>query len=91
MIKDQDIIHITHTQGGISEFKKTGVYPNYLIFYSDKQKKKWKHKFNGIKKEGKLISGGKLLYYYSIDESDWKVFDCNGNEVQTSYTNILND
>tara|TARA_R110002020_G_scaffold83633_3_gene207831 strand:+ start:1146 stop:1427 length:282 start_codon:yes stop_codon:yes gene_type:complete len=64
---------ITHQQGGMREFQRTGVYPNYLIFYSPTYKRTWKFKLKKESKEGELKIKGTVVYNYKFDESGCEI------------------
>lgn len=91
MSKLKDIVHVTFSQGGMLESIRTGVYPQYLDFYSEIQCKSWRHKVKGDSKKGTLKSGGNLLYSYNFTNEGCEVLDSNGNKVEVLMTHIMCD
>ena len=62
-------LEITHIQGGTREFERTGIYPNYLIFYLTGTRQKWKVNIKQNPQEGYLKSKGKVVFEYHFDDS----------------------
>ena len=58
---------ITHIQGGMREFERTGIYPEYLHFNLPGTRQNWKIRITQTPQEGVLRSKGKVLYEYSFD------------------------
>jgi hypothetical protein len=61
-------MEITHIQGGMREFERTGIYPEYLLFNLPGTRQSWKVRIKQTPQEGVLKSKGKVLYQYSFDE-----------------------
>ncbi len=57
-------LKVSHRQGGRSEFEKTGIYPNYLIFNSEKYDIEWKVRIENESQNGSLLFNGKIVYNY---------------------------
>lgn len=55
------------------EYQRTGIYPNYLEFYSASLKKTWRHKLKSETKSGDLILNGKTIFKYVYSEGICKV------------------
>lgn len=55
-------------QGGLMEFEKTGIYPDYLYFHSAKYKKSWRHKVKETPLTGKLVKDRKVVYEYKLTD-----------------------
>lgn len=78
-----DIIRVKHSQGGMSEFERSGIYPQSLYFYSPKHKKSWLYKVKVRRQEGFLKNAGKILYkYLFVEDRVCKVCDENGTPVK---------
>ncbi len=60
-------LEITHVQGGMREFERTGIYPEYLLFNLPGSRQSWKVKIKKTPQTGVLKSKGKVLYEYSFD------------------------
>jgi hypothetical protein len=61
-------IKLTIVQGGMIEFDRTGVYPEYLIFYSQEFKRSWRVKLRNKKQTGKLKLNGKIMFEYQYSD-----------------------
>lgn len=61
---DLEIIHI---QGGMREFERIGIYPEYLLFNLIGTRQSWKVRIKQNLQEGVLKSKGTVLYEYSFD------------------------
>ena len=64
---------IQKIKGVMHEYQQTGIYPNYLEFYSTSLKKTWKHKLKSETKSGELILQGKIVYKYIYSDCFCKV------------------
>lgn len=62
-------LQITHIQGGMREFERTGVYPEYLQFNLPGTRQNWMLKIKQTPQQGVLKSKGKVLYEYHFDGS----------------------
>lgn len=60
-------LEITHIQGGMREFERTGIYPEYLLFNQAGTRQNWTIRIKLTPQEGVLKSKGKVLYEYSFD------------------------
>lgn len=60
-------MELTHIQGGMREYERTGVYPEYLLFNLPGTHQSWKVRIKQTPQEGVLKSKGKVLYEYSFD------------------------
>jgi hypothetical protein len=60
-------ITITHQQGGMREFERTGIYPEYLIFNLPGTRNSWRIRIKEKPQEGFLKSKGRIVYHYSFD------------------------
>ena len=69
---------ITDVQGGMQEFQRTGIYPEYLLFNLPGTRQNWKIRVKQTPQEGMLKSKGKVLYEYSFD-GNW----CKFRKVKT--------
>jgi hypothetical protein len=57
-------LEITHQQGGMLEFERTGIYPEYLIFNFPGTPQSWRIRIKKKFQEGVLKSKGKIVYHY---------------------------
>lgn len=64
---------VTHSMGGRMEFEKTGIYPDYLIFSSEKLQFTWKFRRTAGLQTGVLKINGKDYYNFTFDETGCKV------------------
>lgn len=60
-------LKITFQQGGMREFEKTGVYPEYLLFTLPGTNQNWRVKIRQKPQQGVLKSKGVVAYEYSFD------------------------
>lgn len=60
-------LEITFQQGGMREFERTGIYPEYLFFNLKGTKQHWRVKFKNNPQQGVLKSKGVVVYEYSFD------------------------
>ena len=58
---------ITRIKGGIREFEKTGIYPEYLLFNLPGTRQSWRIKLRDKKQEGVLKSKGVVVFDYSFN------------------------
>lgn len=58
---------ITLQQGGMREFERTGIYPEYLLFTLPGKKQSWRVKIKKKPQQGVLKSKGEVVYQYSFD------------------------
>ena len=68
---------VTHQQGRRFEFEKTGIYPEYLLFYSPSLKRNWRFKLKSKKQTGVLKVNGIVTFNYTYNDSE-----CNIQEVK---------
>ena len=74
-------IEITHIQGGMREFERTGIYPEYLLFNLPGTRQNWRIRIKRIPQKGILKSKGKVVFEYSF-YGHW----CKFREVQNNGT-----
>ena len=60
-------LNITFQQGGMREFERTGIYPEYLLFNLPGTRHSWRIRIKEKPQEGFLKSKGKIAYHYSFD------------------------
>lgn len=60
-------LEITHIQGGMREFERTGIYPEYLLFNMPGTRQSWRIRIKQTPQQGFLKSKGKSLYEYRFD------------------------
>ena len=66
-------LEITHVQGGMREFERTGVYPEYLLFNLPGTRQNWKVRIKQTPQNGFLKSKGKVVYEYRFKEHSLKL------------------
>ena len=52
-------LEVTHIQGGMREFERTGVYPEYLLFNLPGTRQKWRIRIKQTPQQGVLKSKGR--------------------------------
>ncbi|MCG9970726.1 plasmid pRiA4b ORF-3 family protein [Christiangramia crocea] len=62
-------LEITLIQGGMREFERTGIYPEYLLFNLPGTRQSWKVRIKQKPQKGVLKSKGKVLYEYNFSDS----------------------
>ena len=62
-------LEVTHIQGGMREFERTGIYPEYLLFNLPGTRKNWRIRIKQTPQTGVLKSKGRVLYEYRFDGS----------------------
>ncbi|WP_029038755.1 hypothetical protein [Salinimicrobium xinjiangense] len=67
------MLEIIHVQGGMREFERTGIYPEYLLFNLAGTRQNWTIRIKQTPQQGVLKSKGKVLYEYSFDGT-WCTF-----------------
>ena len=60
-------LYITHVQGGMREFERTGIYPEYLLFNLPGTRQSWRIRIKEKPQEGVLKSKGRIVYHYRFD------------------------
>ena len=60
-------LEITYQQGGMREFERTGIYPEYLIFNLPGTRQSWRVKVKKKPQKGVLKSKGVVVYEYKFD------------------------
>ena len=65
-------MEVTHIQGGMREFERTGIYPEYLLFHLPGTRQSWRIRIKTTPLKGILKSKGKPTYEYSWDGSRCK-------------------
>ncbi len=60
-------LNITFQQGGMLEFERTGIYPEYLLFNLSGTRQSWRVKLRNKKQEGVLKSKGKVVFEYGFN------------------------
>lgn len=70
-------LQITHIQGGMREFERTGIYPDYLLFNLSCTRQSWKVRIKKTPQEGVLKIKGKVLYEYNFDG-----YSCNFRKLE---------
>ena len=60
-------LELTIQQGGMIEFEKTGVYPEFLIFNSSQLRRTWRFKKKNKIQNGVLKVNGQIVFHYFFD------------------------
>lgn len=55
-------LKIFKTRGGRKEFEEKGIYPENLIFSSEKDHGKLQCRYNGMPQKGSLNINGKIIF-----------------------------
>ena len=72
-IKLLESLVISREKGGMFEFEKTGIYPDYLVFKSSFLKKSWRQKVKSETQKGTIRSNGINLFQYQLTRSGIKI------------------
>jgi|GEM_PF-2068485 len=78
----KETVEVEYQRGGMLEYEKTGIYPEYLIVTSKKWNCRWKKSISGDKKEGVLYMNKKPKYRYHMTGEDIKIYNMDGNAVE---------
>lgn len=62
-------LEVTHIQGGMREFERTGIYPEYLLFNLPGTRQNWRIRIKQTPQQGVLKSKGKVVFRYWFDGS----------------------
>ncbi len=57
---------VIRRQGGMEAFKESGIYPDFMIFYSTYYDYTWTEQFTSETQEGPLSMNGRILYEYKL-------------------------
>jgi hypothetical protein len=60
-------VSLTIVQGGMREFERTGIYPEYLLFYFHEHKRTWRVKLCNETQRGYLKLKGINQFEYIYD------------------------
>jgi len=92
MMVQLEHINVVHTQGGMSEFSITGVYPDYLVFESAKYNKRWNRRniVDG-KVKGALKINNKTVYSFSFKKGKITITDTNNQAVKFGFVSQMLD
>jgi len=66
-------IRLSIQSGGILEYEKTGIYPEYLLFHSPKLRRTWRFKQLKEIQNDALKVNGQITFSYFFDESGCKM------------------
>jgi hypothetical protein len=93
----EDIIQdltIERQMGGMFEFQRTGVYPDYIIFYSILLEKRWKKQIKDEQIYGKLFHKRKPIILFDLNNDVIKVkslIDDKSEWIEKDYINMMID
>lgn len=60
-------ITLTIQSGGMIEFEKTGIYPEFLLFHSAQLRRTWRFKQVNEIQNGVLKVNGQIAFHYFFD------------------------
>ena len=83
-----DDLTVTREQGGMREFIKTGIYPDYVVFYSAKLKKRWRQKVVNENKKGHVKSNGTVIFKYELSDNGCRVQLVLESNTNSNWTNL---
>ena len=66
-------VQVSRELGGLIEFSKTGIYPDYLVFKYPLLKKTWLQKVRSEKQNGTIKSNGRPLFYYQLTKKHFRM------------------
>jgi hypothetical protein len=66
-------ITLSIQSGGMLEFEKTGIYPEYLLFHSLQLRRTWRFKQLKDIQNGVLKVNGLIAFHYFYDESGCRI------------------
>ena len=66
-------VQLTIVRGGMIEFARTGIYPEYLQFYFPEENKRWRVKLQHEVQSGFLRSQGEIQYEYQYMNDSCKI------------------
>ncbi len=66
-------VSLTIVQGGMREFERTGIYPEYLLFYFPKLKRTWRVKLRKEIQQGILKMNGRIQFEYMYKKGSCKI------------------
>ncbi len=93
----EDIIQdlsIEHQMGGMLEFQRKGVYPDYFIFYSSLLGKRWKKQVQDEHSHCKLYFNRKPILLFDLTDDVIKVKSVNDDKtewIEMDYSIIMFD
>ena len=82
-------VTLTILQGGMREFERTGVYPEYLLFYLPEYKRSWRVKLRKKNQNGFLKLNGENHFEYAYKNGRCKIKICDSNSWTTIPDAIL--
>jgi hypothetical protein len=80
--------------GGLTKFQRTGVYPDYIIFYSALLEKKWKKQIEDEHFHGKLYFNRKPIIQIDLTNDILKLkslIDDGAEWIEKEYSQIMFD
>ena len=83
-----DDLTVKREQGGMREFEKTGVYPDYVVFFSGKFKKRWKQKIIKENQKGQVKSKGIVIFNYEFSDNGCRVQFVRENAPNSDWINL---
>jgi hypothetical protein len=74
-------ITLSIQSGGMLEFEKTGIYPEYLLFHSLQLRRTWRFKQLKEVQNGVLKVNGQIAFNYFFDDKGCKIQTVTGSVV----------
>lgn len=81
-------LKITYSLGGRKEFEETGVYPEYITFFSEKHNGKWECRYKGMPNKGSLYINGKTIFNYIFHGSYFEIQEVNEDVKLSNWIEI---
>lgn len=79
--KTQPEITMKLQSGGMIEFEKTGILPNFLVFISRELRRTWRFKLKADTQIGVLKVNGEIAFHYHYDDLGCKMQAVNDGVV----------
>ena len=87
-LNNMDDLTVIREQGGMREFIKTGIYPDYVVFYSAKLKKRWRQKVVKENQNGHVKSNGIVIFKYELSDNGCRVHFILENTTNSNWINL---
>lgn len=86
-IKDMDLI-IKHVSGGRLHWKKTGIYQDNIVFYSEKYNGSWRCEFEKVPYKGFLKIQDKTIFNYTYHNTFFEVQEVFENGTLSNWQEV---
>lgn len=71
--------------GGMIQFEKTGILPNYLVFTSRELRRTWRLKLKADTQNGVLKVNGQVAFRYFFDDLGCKIQSVTDGQVREEW------